>query len=380
MTGRRIRVLHFLTEDALAGTELSSYELVRAIDRQRFDIEVAFLVGGGPVSDLLLQEGIKVHSLVGSGSLMEGVRGLLRLVRSNRFDVVHLFGFKTGILGRLVFRTLAPSSVVIHGIRGQHVTQAIATDSFATRLALGVERLLSPLVDYYVANSRGAIRFLTQIGLPAKKFVWIASGIDLASWPNSPREAKSTPLIACVARFVPVKQHGDLVEALERVSREGLPFKCVLAGGGPLRMDTQAKSDALGLQGAISYPGELDRDEVRSLLTEADMFVLASAWEGQPRSVMEAMAAGLPIVATNVNGINELVVDGETGLLVPPGDTAAMASAIAKLLRDQEIRLEMGRRGRLRIEAEYDIRSTTNRLETFYGRVASQQFRKAPLM
>lgn len=366
MSATRIRVLQFLSVDDLAGTELSTYHLADTMDKKRFDVHVAFLMGDGPISDMLSGSGIPVHHLLGRHGLAGAAGELFSLARSLHFDVVHLYGFKTSLIGRMVFKILAGPTYVIHGIRGMHVTQAVSTESFAARLALAVERLLSPFVDAYVANSRGAIRFLTERGIADEKMVWIPSGIDTRKWASVSREAKSVPQIVCVARFHPVKRHVDLLEALDRISRKEIAFRCVLVGDGRQLCEVKALADFKGLGTEITFAGAIDNENVRALLAESDIFVLPSAWEGLPRSVIEAMAVGLPVVGTDVGGINELVVDGETGWLVPLGDTEALAEALASLLLDRDARLRMGSRGRKRIELGFDIRVTTHQLEEFY--------------
>ena len=106
-------------------------------------------------------------------------------------------------------------------------------------------------------------------------------------------------------------------------------------------------------------------------MKEADVFVLSSEWEGLPRSVIEAMASELPVVGTDVNGTNELVIHGVTGLLVPPRDPTALAQSLTTLLLDAQMRREMGRRGRRRVEEEFDLRKTTRQLEEFYASIVS---------
>ena len=368
---RRIRVLQFLTVDDLAGTELMTYDLVRAMDKEHFDVHVAFLLNGGPLSERLERVGIPVHSLRGNEGIVRPIQDLMRLVRSRHFDLVHLYGFKTSLLGRIVFKLLSRSTQVIHGIRGQHVSQSVDTASFTTRLAVQVERFLSPLIDYYVSNSKGAVEFLTERGLPEPKFVRIPSGIDTAEWAQVEPSAKSVPVIACVARFHAQKRHADLVEALTLLASNHISFRCVLAGDGPLLENVKSQVDRSGLKELIEFRGRIEPTAIRELLAEADLFALPSEWEGLPRSVIEAMAVGLPVVGTDVNGTNELVIHGVTGLLVPPRDPTALAQSLTTLLLDAQLRREMGRRGRRRVEEEFDLRKMIRQLEEFYASVVS---------
>ena len=368
---RRIRVLQFLTVDDLAGTELMTYDLVRAMDEERFDVHVAFLLNRGPLSERLEQAGIQVHCLRGNEGFVRPLRELIELVRSRHFDLVHLYGFKTSLLGRIVFKLLSRSTQVIHGIRGQHVSQSVDTGSLTTRTAIQVERFLSPLIDYYVSNSKGAIEFLTERGLPDHKFIWIPSGIDAREWQSTIPDAKPAPSIACVARFHAQKRHADLVEALAVLASDGTAFRCILVGDGPLLGSVKAQVNRLGLYEFVKFAGRIEPSAIKDILKEADVFVLSSEWEGLPRSVIEAMASELPVVGTDVNGTNELVIHGVTGLLVPPRDPTALARSLTTLLLDAQMRREMGRRGRRRVEEEFDLRKTTRQLEEFYASIVS---------
>ena len=371
IASRRIRVLQFLTVDDLAGTELMTYDLVQAMDKERFDVHVAFLLNRGPLSTWLERSGIPVHSLRGADGVTRPIRDLISLVRSQRFDIVHLYGFKTSLLGRIVFKLLSRSTQVVHGIRGQHVSQSVDIASLTTRLAVRAERFLSPLIDYYVSNSKGAVEFLTERGLPKQKFIWIPSGIDTREWQSVIPHAKPAPLIACVARFHAQKRHADLVEALAVLASDGTTFRCILVGDGPLLESVKAQVNRLGLFEFVEFVGRIEPTAIRELLAEADLFAVSSEWEGLPRSVIEAMAVGLPVVGTDVNGTNELVIHGETGLLVPPRDPQALARSLRMLLLDAEMRRQMGRRGRQRVEEEFDLRKTTRQLEEFYASVVS---------
>jgi glycosyltransferase involved in cell wall biosynthesis len=142
-----------------------------------------------------------------------------------------------------------------------------------------------------------------------------------------------------------------LVRALARLSEGG--FEALLVGDGPDRGEVEAEIVKLGVEGRVKLAGE--RSDVPALLADSDVFVLSSRSEGLPVSVLEAMAAELPVVASDVGGLGELVVDGETGLLVPSGDPAALAEALGRLLDDRELRQKLGAAGRARAEASFDL-------------------------
>ena len=159
--------------------------------------------------------------------------------------------------------------------------------------------------------------------------------------------------LVTVGRLQAPKDAITLVRALAAV--HGSPFETVVVGDGPDRPAVEEEVRRLGLERAVELVGE--RDDVPELLATADLFVLSSRSEGLPLSILEAMAAGLPVVASRVGGIPEVVVDGETGLLVPPGDPQRLADAVERLLADPSLRRRLGEAGRRRVAEHFDLAS-----------------------
>jgi glycosyltransferase involved in cell wall biosynthesis len=155
-----------------------------------------------------------------------------------------------------------------------------------------------------------------------------------------------------VGRLQAPKDPLTLIRALAELGRPG---EAVIAGDGPDRPAVEREVRRLGLESAVRLAGE--RDDVAELLAEADLFVLSTRSEGLPLSILEAMAAGLPVVASDVGGVPELVVDRETGFLVPPGDPHALAAAIERLLDDPDLRGRFGAAGRARVSTHFDLAS-----------------------
>jgi glycosyltransferase involved in cell wall biosynthesis len=362
-----LRVLELLTYDDLAGTELMTFDLVTLLSRQQFDIQVAILMNRGPLALEYESFGIPVHVLQGDHGLITAAINLGRLLRSTRFDIVHMYGFKTSVIGRLIFRLMSPATIRIHGIQGLHVTEGEEERHLSTRFALSIERLLSLYIDYYQTNSQGAIQFLVQnAGLQKAKLFCIPSGVDVRQWNPNDHKNNHPPVIACVARFIPRKRQDDLLYALNILYQHNIDFQCDLVGYGPTLLEMQSLADRLRIQHRVRFLGKASREQVKNLLSGADMFVLPSLWEGLPGSMMEAMATGLPVVGTDVNGTNELVIDGDTGFLVPPKSPEALADRLAWLINNPEARVEMGLRGRKRIVEEFSLDSMVKRTEMFY--------------
>jgi glycosyltransferase involved in cell wall biosynthesis len=201
----------------------------------------------------------------------------------------------------------------------------------------------------------------------------IPNGLDLRVWPPvEPAAREHPPVILCVSRFVARKRHEDLVGALSRLRDAGVEFTADLVGEGPTKTDVQRLVRSVGLSSHVRFHGTLDQAAIRELMRTATLFCLASAWEGMPGAVMEAMAAGLPVVATNVNGTDMLVIDGVTGRLVPPKAPGRLAEAFADSLANPERLLEMGRAGRTRIEEEFSLDRMIDRKESLYREITAQ--------
>jgi glycosyltransferase involved in cell wall biosynthesis len=228
------------------------------------------------------------------------------------------------------------------------------------------QRLISACLQRYIAVSQAiADRLLTGLRVPPRKLRVIQNGIPLArlGTPTRSAERASTqrrPVVLVVARLEEQKGHAYLLEAAQHIPEVDLAF----AGEGSKRSELEAQADALGLADRVRFLGF--RSDVPDLLAECDIFVLPSLCEGMPLAVLEAMAARKPVVATAISGIDETVVHGVTGVLVPPGDPAALANAIWSLLADPEASMRLGMAGRARVEREFQAETMVARVESVY--------------
>jgi colanic acid/amylovoran biosynthesis glycosyltransferase len=199
----------------------------------------------------------------------------------------------------------------------------------------------------------------------------IHCGLDPERFRRSvpPRPGGGRPLhVVSVGRMTPVKGHALLVEALARLRDRGRDVTAKLIGDGPLRDELLRRVESLGLDGNVMLPGAIGQDDIRAEYEAADVFVQPSFAEGIPVVLMEAMALEVPVVATRIAGIPELVEDGVSGLVVAPGHVEALADAIERLAEDPALRLELGRRGREKVAREFSIDESARRLEVFFAR------------
>jgi glycosyltransferase involved in cell wall biosynthesis len=231
------------------------------------------------------------------------------------------------------------------------------------------------LITVSEANAR---HIATSFGVPRERIHVIPCGVDTALF--CPAEARADAAagdldgsaeppgpIVCVARHWPSKNLGLLLEACAILRDRGVKFRCVMIGDGPSHDELAGIRAQLELEPLVEMIGEAEQATVLAWLRRASVAVLSSHSEGMPVSLMEAGACEVPVVATRVGGIPELVEDGVTGILTPPGDAPAMADAFERLLSNPRLRAEMGRAARRRIEANFSLGGQVDRLLSLWS-------------
>jgi glycosyltransferase involved in cell wall biosynthesis len=347
--------------------------LVERMDRRQVAPTVVTLDRPGPVAHRLAEHGVTVRSLGGDG-LPRAFARLARILRQEPFEVVNAYGFKSPFVTRFLVRALARRSVFISGVRGLHMSELERLDGPKARLVLRLERLTSGLVDVYDANSEGAVELLAKTGIDRRRLRYIPNGVDVERWrPDSAARQGSIPVMLCVARFVPRKRHQDLLRAVAMLRDQGLRLHLKMIGDGPTLPAMRRLVAELGLDELVCFAGACDPDRVRDAMHRADVFCLTSRWEGMAGSVMEAMACGLPVVGTQVNGIAELVEHARTGYLVPPERPEFLAAALQRLIIDPGEAARLGTAGRNRICKQFSVeRMVAAKEELYVGLVAGR--------
>jgi len=288
----------------------------------------------------------------------------------NQVDHVHVHFANRAAHTALFLKEISgiPFSVTAHG---QDFMKDLGSDDLLREICAAAE---------FVAAETDYSRELICQRCPdsAAKIHRVYNGIDLEHFPT-PAQGTTNPVprIISVGRLVPFKGFEYLVDACAELARRGFDFVCDIVGDGPLRDRLGAKIDMLNLSSRINLLGSLSQRAVLEKIQAADIFALASVIDAQgasdvfPTVILEAMASARPVVSTRLAGIPELVVDGETGVLVSPGDTAALTCALAQLLRDPELRLRFGRAGRARIEQHFRIEDTVAPLLKLFERTST---------
>ena len=350
-----IRVAHVTLGLEVGGQEKLLVEFARRADRTRFDLHFVSLGGRGVLAGDLEACGWPVTALGEPTGFRPGlVRRLARLFRELRIDVVHTHDERPHIYGALAAR-LAGARRVIHT---RHHGMA---DRLSRRQAMLV-RLASELTDRFVCVSADSARQAVRQGVPARVVRVLHNGIDLTRF-AAPAFRGEGPAVT-VARLSPEKDIATLLKAAALAVRQDAAFRLEIAGDGPCMADLRRLSAGLGLDGVVRFHGQV-RD-VPGLLARAGLFVLPSLTEGVSLTLLEAMACGLAVVATRVGGNPEVVADGETGLLTPAGDPAALSAALLRLRGDGATRREMERASRRRVERLFDVRQMTSEYEKMY--------------
>jgi len=358
-----LSILHVITRLDRGGS--SDCTLLQAIGAVRRGHRVTLACGPSRKPSPLLSEArrasgleiVDVPELRRELSPLHDVRTLLfllRLLRSRRFDVVHTHTSKAGALGRIA-AALSSRVPVVHQPHG-HLFYGYH-GPIGSRLVILAERILAPLARRQIVLSwRGAEEHLARgVGRPGQ-FTVVRSGIDLR-----PFRAASARRVACRARLglrddefavgtlcrlEPIKGAGDLLRGFLLASTSRPRLRLILAGDGPLKDDLLAAARRAGASDRIRLTGSWVA--APDFLPALDLFALVSHNEGMGRALVEAMAAGVPVLATNVGGMPEVLEEGRAGLLVPPGDEEAIGRAIARLLDDATLRGSLALRARSR--------------------------------
>jgi sugar transferase (PEP-CTERM/EpsH1 system associated) len=361
--------MHLVHTFGVGGMEVGITKLVNSLDRSRI---VSSVCSSRPADTLKLRldPGIPLYEFNRRpGNDVVFVSQLYRLFRRVRPDVVHTHRWGT-LLEGLVAARLAGVPRVVHGEHGTLETR---------QLNVRVQRWTWNRVDRVLSvSSRLAEQISREIGYPLDGIKVIRNGVDLNRFMPRDRGAAKVALglpatdfvIGTVGRLVPVKDHPMLLNAFAALRDSGVTYTAVIAGTGPLRDDLARQAQELGLH-QVHLLG--NRNDVDQVLNAFDIFVLSSKSEGLSNTIQEAMATGLPVVATRVGGADELVKDNETGLLVPPQDPAAFSQAMYTLTTDRSQRERMGAAGRQRAVTLFGLDRMIREYEQLYLALASRK-------
>jgi glycosyltransferase involved in cell wall biosynthesis len=347
----RPRVVLVITLAEVGGAQSYVAALLPAL-AERYDVVLA-AYGEGPLREAAARHGVRfvplrhVRRPIRPWRDSAGLVELARLLRRERPQILQASSSKAGVLGRLA-AVLTRVPIRIFTVHGWAFA---AYEGLPSRLYRLTDRLMAPLTTVTICVSERERAAGVAAGTcREERTVVIRNAVDVAAAPLSSHD-RAKPRLISVGRLKAPKDFVTLIQGLAELP-EG-SFEALIVGDGPDRGAVEAEIRRLGLDGRVHLAGQ--RHDVPALLARSDVFVLSSRSEGLPMSVLEAMAAGLPVVASSVGGLAELVVDGETGMLVPPGDPGSLAGALRRLIDDHELRHELGAAARARAQDSFDL-------------------------
>jgi L-malate glycosyltransferase len=395
-SGERPKVLHLVTSFEAGGTERQFVELLKRLNPERFDVRLAALRIEGPFYEEIASRfpdipEFRLTSFYNRNALKQLTR-LRALLKRERIDIIHTHGFYDSLFGAMAGR--------LSGV------QVIASQRHLQLSSRKVHdwgsRAIHYLADKIIVNSQAISDFIRQSNHHTNdKITVIHNGLCEGLHPPTLEEespidlnlkefagaylkplahnaiccelglSAEVKIIGMVARLVAVKGHRYFLEAATRVALEDQRVHFVLVGDGPLKNEIAAQAMQLGIAERVHMLG--DRSDARRLVASFDMSVLASLSEGLPNTVMEAMSAGVPVVATAVGGTTELIDDGETGFLVPSADAHALAEKMLFVLRNEADCQVVAQRGRKFIDSQFSMQRMVEAVEKLYEEMMTKR-------
>jgi glycosyltransferase involved in cell wall biosynthesis len=384
----RVKNLHVITRLIRGGAQENTLLTVTGLDCRRYE---TVLVSGpttgleGEMESHIRESGVDLRiipELVRELSPLRDTIALLKLfslMKREKFDIVHTHTSKAGFLGRIAAR-MAGVPIVIHTPHG-HIFYGYF-GPLKNRVFILLEKFAALFADRIITlTERGKREYVERRIAPADRFIPIYSGMDLSSFHPGTNPAKvreelglraKDQAVGTVGRLVPVKGHRYLIEAASQVVRVIPGVKFFLVGDGPCREELEGQVARLNLGNNVHFLG-LRESGLEEIMAALDLFVLPSLNEGMGRVLIQAMALGRPVVATEVSGIPEVVKNNETGILVPPGESKALAEAIITLLRDKKRAGEMGRAGRERVNSSFTSRIMIEKIANLYEELMAEK-------
>jgi len=367
----RIKILHILHSLQVGGLENGVVNLINRLDPERFEHAICCIASSGPMAERI-ERPVPIH-VIGKGAERDSLLSvkIARVVRTVRPHIVHTRNWGTidGVPGAL----LGGVRRIVHGEHGREATDPTG----ANRRRQQARRLLSPFISRFVTVSDDLRRWLVdEVGVASAKVVQIINGVDTERFSPAADRAAAKALVGLdprsfvvgtVGRLDPVKDQQLLLRAFAAFARGmaagGASSALVLVGAGPEEERLRSLAAELGMTDSVHFTGE--RRDTPELLRAMDLFVLPSIAEGISNTILEAMASGLPVLATDVGGNGELVVENESGFLFPSGDGDRLEELLFRCSADDAVRASLGVAARGRCLEHFSLEAMADA----YGRV-----------
>lgn len=364
-----MNILFIITRaDAIGGAQVHVKDLAIALQEDRHKV---MIVTGeqGIYNEDLKQAGIEsvacryLQKRINPVADGKSLRYILNIVDLFKPDLIAAHSSKTGILGRLASQiTKVPCVFTAHG---WSFTTGIPEPNRSVYRWL--EKLTAPLADKIICVSEYDRQIGLKAGIHSRQLVMIHNGMKDVVFNLRANPAQSEPIkVAMVARFDRQKDYLTLIEAFKDVNAE-----LILVGDGPSLLKTRQKVEQLGINQKVIFLGF--RQDVAQILAQVQIYVLISNWEGLPCTIIEAMRAGLPVVASDVGGVKEIVIDGQTGYVIPRGDRQRLRQKLNYLIANEPARISMGIMARQKYESQLTFKHMYDKTIATYQEAIAQK-------
>lgn len=381
----KINILYFINSLNVGGAERCLVSLIKKINRQKFNVIVCCMRKTGELISEVEKLGIPVITLGYRPFNPVSIYRLSNIIREVKADIVHTQLYEADIIGRLAAK-IAQVPVVISSIQNIHWWKS--DHKLAPRIKAAIDRITVNYCTAKVIAVSDAVKefHIKQVGYNSRKVTVLYNTINLDEFtlpgnldPKRKKETDfelqpETPVIINVASLTPQKGQVYILQAVPKVLKAIPDTHFLIVGQGRLNPELQAIARETGISNNVIFTGL--RSDIAELLAMSDIFVLPSLWEGLSVAVLEAMAMKKPVVATNIAGMSELVINGETGVLVPIRDADALADAIINLLRYKQKAQRFGDAGRKRVTKFFSDDVVVTKLENLYEQLLTQKRRK----
>lgn len=359
------RILHFIGSLETGGTENMLLTYLKNTKNEGLEHIVCTVYDRGALRDRFKEAGIRVVSLNLPNKIMLplAIFKFSDMIELLHPDVVHSYLLQENLIARIVCKF--KNKKLICGKRD--------TDRHKLFLKVWLDRLTIGMAGMNISNSTAGVNELRSYGVPGKKVLYVPNGKKVYQLEkimkkmDAKRKLGFAPeeiLLGCVARLYKFKGHEYLIRAMPKVIEENPKAKLLIIGDGEMKVNLVKIRDKLGLSNSILFLGE--RKDVPEILSAIDIFVFPSLREGMPGALMEAMAAGLPVIATDIDGNKELIQNGENGILVPVKDSEHLTSAINNLISNPNSMHDFAKNARDTIKNEFGIELMVKKLDKIY--------------
>jgi len=368
----KIRVLEIINNGQIGGGPIHVNLILKSLNRNQFEPFCACSPSGDLIQ-VIQENSIEYFPVsIRKWPNVFSIYKLYRIIKKYQINIVHTHGGVAGLWGRFA-AFLAGNVAIVHTLHGIHYLNY--QNSLLKRILIYLERLLSAVTNVVICVAAADEKKIVKFKLaPSEKIRLIRCGIEFDSDNVSPTEiiqfrnslgcTSETKLLVNVARLHRQKGQKYLLTAFKEVQQQMPGAKLVIVGDGPERRALEKFVQTQGLAEQVYFTGY--RQDIQTILTATDLFVLSSLWEGLPLVIIEAMSQAKPIVATQVDGIPEIIESGKNGLLVPPGDSNQLAAAILRLIQHPALAIKLGEAARQKVLADYAIQYMIQKIEKLY--------------